>query len=61
MACACKGRKVERFLWIPEGGSVDGENTVVYPSEIQAKAKVMRKGGTYIRQGDPIPRTPRLA
>lgn len=48
MACACKGRTKARFLWIPPEGSVDGEGTIEYPTEVQAKAKVMRKGGEYM-------------
>lgn len=43
MACACskRNRSKQRFVW------TDGENTVVYKTEIEAKAKVSRKGGTY--------------
>ena len=60
MACRCKGRqKPVKYLWIPEGGSIDGEGTVVYNSKIEAQAKVKRKGGTYIAEGQPIPRTKR--
>lgn len=44
MACSCKGRVKAKFVW------TDGETTVVYNSEIEAKAKVRRKGGTYTRQ-----------
>lgn len=43
MACACKGRKTAKFVW------TNGVNTVVYNTEIEAKAKVLRKGGTYTR------------
>lgn len=45
MGCACKNRKKTKFVW------TDGENTVVYDTEIQAKAKVIRKGGSYRPQG----------
>lgn len=48
MACNCSKTTFRRFVWIPEGGSRDGEGTIVYPSEIQAKAKVLRVGGTYV-------------
>lgn len=45
MACACSKRgKPAKFVW------TDGTTTVVYPSEIQAKARVLRNGGTYTRQ-----------
>lgn len=45
MACSCKGRKSTKYVW------TDGTNTVIYDSEIQAKAKVLRKGGSYKPQG----------
>lgn len=48
MPCACKGRKSNaKYEW------TDGTNTVVYNTEIEAKAKVLRKGGSYrkIEQG----------
>lgn len=41
MACACRGRKKTKYEW------TDGETTVVYNTEIEAKAKVLRKGGIY--------------
>lgn len=45
MACACKGRKKQKFEWTPpEGSSLP---SVIYSTEIEAKAKVMRKGGSY--------------
>lgn len=44
MACSCKGRKTAKYVW------TDGTFTVVYNTEIEAKAKVLRKGGTYTRQ-----------
>lgn len=43
MACACKGKKKSTFTW------TDGTDTVVYQTEIEAKAKVLRKGGSYTR------------
>lgn len=43
MACSCKNRPKRKFEWT----SLDGESTMVYDTEIQAKAKVLRKGGTY--------------
>lgn len=41
MACACQKRSGLKYRW------TDGTNVVVYDTEIQAKAKVLRKGGTY--------------
>lgn len=43
MACACRGRKTQKYVWTSE----DGTSTVTYNTEIEAKAKVIRKGGTY--------------
>lgn len=41
MACACRGRKKAKYEW------TDGMTTVIYNTEIEAKAKVLRKGGSY--------------
>lgn len=41
MACSCTKRKAVEYVW------TDGTDTVTYPTEIQAKAKVLRKGGSY--------------
>lgn len=41
MACSCQKRKSAKYRW------TDGTNVVIYDTEIQAKAKVLRKGGTY--------------
>lgn len=43
MGCACNKRKKRKFTWT----SANGETSQVYDSEIEAKAKVLRKGGTY--------------
>ena len=43
MACACKKRRTSKYKWT----SADGSESVVYDSEIQAKAKTIRFGGTY--------------
>lgn len=44
MGCACnKNRKKTQYLWYK-----DGARSVVYNSEIEAKAKILRKGGAYI-------------
>lgn len=43
MACSCNKRKTQKFVWT----SGDGSQTTTYNSEIEAKAKVMRKGGSY--------------
>lgn len=45
MACACKNRKKQKYLWTPPEGS--DLPAVEYGSEIEARAKVMRKGGSY--------------
>lgn len=50
MACACKGRSKFRYLWTPPEGS--GLAPMEYDTLIEAKAKVMRKGGSY----KPIPK-----
>lgn len=47
MACACNGRTSTTYLWTSE----DGTYSVIYDSEIQAKAKVQRAGGSYTAQG----------
>lgn len=41
MACGCQKRSNTKYRW------TDGTNVVIYDTEIQAKAKVLRKGGTY--------------
>ena len=41
MACSCRQRKNFKYVW------TDGTDTVIYDSEIAAKAKVLRKGGSY--------------
>lgn len=46
MACACKGRKTQKYIWTGPGGE-----TVEYGTELEAKAKVMRKGGSYKPKG----------
>lgn len=43
MACSCNKRKRQQFVWT----SADGTETQTYNSEIESKAKVLRKGGTY--------------
>lgn len=48
MGCACKGRTTAKFVWT----APDGTGKIVYPSEIQAKAKVIRSGGTYTKQAN---------
>lgn len=42
MACDCKRKNVS-YVWT----SSDGTETMTYETEIQAKAKVLRKGGSY--------------
>jgi hypothetical protein len=41
MSCGCKARVNKRFRW------TDGVNVIYYDKEMVAKAKVMRKGGSY--------------
>lgn len=43
MACACTKKGSTQYVWT----SPDGSETVVYTMEIQAKAKVLRVGGSY--------------
>ena len=44
MGCACKkGKNQTQYVWTSD----DGETQVVYPSLMQAKAKVARKGGSF--------------
>lgn len=46
MACACQKRKGMKYRWT--GTDRQGNVlVVVYDTEIQAKAKVLRKGGSY--------------
>jgi hypothetical protein len=44
MACSCRGRKDVKWVWTAPDGS-----QVTYKTEIEAKAKVLRKGGSYER------------
>lgn len=43
MACSCKNRRKATYVWTSE----DGTQTMTYTTEIEAKAKVLRKGGSY--------------
>lgn len=47
MACSCRGRKDVKWVWTSE----DGQTTMEYDREVQARAKVLRKGGSYVRKG----------
>jgi len=48
MACACQGRgRNATYVWISPD---DPETTITYSTEIQAKAKVIRNGGSYVKQ-----------
>lgn len=44
MACGCKKRTTKKFRWVSDDNPDD---VVIYDSEIAAKAKVIRKGGSY--------------
>lgn len=46
MACSCTQRSTAKWLWTGPDGT-----TILYDTEIQAKAKVIRSGGTYTKQG----------
>lgn len=54
MACACKGRRKSQYLWYSRENP-EGYKPVVYNSEIEAKAKVKRRGGTYIPYDSNVP------
>lgn len=41
MGCGCKKVATSQYVW------TNGTDEIVYTTEIQAKAKVMRSGGTY--------------
>lgn len=45
MACGCRKSTNSKFLWTPPEGSSFAPKE--YDTEIQAKAKVMRNGGSY--------------
>lgn len=52
MACACqKGGKKQKYLWYKG----EADRPQVYNSEIEAKAKVIRKGGKYIPYNANVP------
>lgn len=53
MACGCKRTSTTQYVWVPPGESAESDNVVVYSTEIQAKARVIRSGGQYI----PVTRT----
>jgi hypothetical protein len=41
VACGCTRRTTTQYRW------TDGENVIIYDSLMAAKAKVMRRGGSY--------------
>lgn len=51
MACACKNRRNTKYLWTPPEGTLNPDGTLMepveYTTQMEAKAKVMRKGGSY--------------
>ena len=51
MACACTKRKTQKYLWYKD----EATEPVVYNSEIEAKAKVLRKGGKYTTYDPNVP------
>lgn len=48
MGCGCTKVSKTKYLWVPPGESAESDNTILYDTEIQAKAKVLRKGGSYM-------------
>ena len=44
MACGCTKRRRVKYVWTSD----DGETQLVYDTEVAAKAKVIRKGGSYV-------------
>lgn len=54
MACNCKKNNRLRYKWV----SGDSQTTILYDSEMAAKAKVIRVGGSYVPvdavTGDPV-------
>lgn len=49
MACGCKRNTAAKFVWTSDPDENGQTVTVQYNTEIEAKAKVIRKGGTYVR------------
>lgn len=47
MACACKGRSNTKYLWTSEPAEDGSVDSTIYDSEVRAKAKVLRHGGSY--------------
>ena len=46
MACACKNRKKAKYLWT---SATDPNDQVVYNTEVESRAKVLRRGGSYVK------------
>lgn len=46
MGCGCQKKTNSVYLWTSD----DGTQTVSYSTEIQARAKVIREGGSYVVQ-----------
>lgn len=42
MGCGCNRRSKTKYVWSDGAG-----NEIVYNTEVEAKAKVLRKGGSY--------------
>lgn len=47
MGCACNKRIKKQFIWYDPANS-EGVEPKIYDSEIEARARTIRKGGTYI-------------
>lgn len=54
MACGCTKRKKTSYLWYSTENP-EGLKPTVYNSDIEAKAKVHRRGGTYIEYNPNVP------
>lgn len=42
--CGCKRKSTAKYVW------TNGTDTITYNTEIEAKAKVIRSGGTYTQK-----------
>lgn len=47
MGCGCTRTTKQEFVWY-NPANPEGDKPMVYGTEVEAKAKVMRKGGTYV-------------
>lgn len=57
MACGCTKRSTLKYLWFKD----EGTEPIPYDTEMQAKARVIRKGGRYIPYNPALPLAPQIA